>query len=747
MVEIVKRFLKSIDFLKGIVITIAILIPIFFSKYYLNDVEIGLSIALGVIFCSPTDVPGSKKHVFFGILIATFLSFSLTLLFGSIASILWLFLPMLGLFVFMVAYISVFGFRASLISFVCLLSIVLSASHNYNEVSLLNHSLFIALGGVWYLSLTYLKSLLFPDIQADQSFVNTIEKTAEYLKVRGELFVCTTGREALFQKLFKLQFEINEDHETIREIILSSRSKSGFSNRIRRQQLIFTELVDIYELAIANPVDYENFDVVFEKHKEKVAEFKLLVFEIANQLEHISKVIRKEEKLKANTKIPEILKNIDRNIDYYRILVGMPKARKGTLMLLNLKNYQEKQTQNLIAIERVLNNYTKGNEILSSKEAVRFITPQDYDLKKLSQNFSLKSPIFKHSLRLSMVVMLGFFIGNLFAMQNPYWISLTVIVIMRPSFGLTKSRSIQRVIGTLVGATIATIIILITQNTYVYGALAIICLPLSFSFVKLNYRNAAVFITLYVLFLYAIFEPNILFVIQFRIIDTLIGASLAFLANYFLFPSWEFQNIHENFGKALQFNKDFLKQIALYYHKKGEVPTSYKLSRKAAFLAIGDLNSAFQRLNQDPKSKQVDQARIYEILVFNNTFLSSLTSLGTFIRNNKTSRVPVEFDVYIENICANLEMAHSILDDSENNKVSSKITIEEAETVYEKAFTKLSNKRDDEIAGGEEHSPETGAQLKETLLVSEQLKWLFNLSEKLIHSIKKYKNNTPFNLS
>ena len=57
---------------------------------------------------------------------------------------------------------------------------------------------------------------------------------------------------------------------------------------------------------------------------------------------------------------------------------------------------------------------------------------------------------------------------------------------------------------------------------------------------------------------------------------------------------------------------------------------------------------------------------------------------------------------------------------------------------YDTFFENLSKKRDQEIALGEEHSVTTGAKLKETLLISEQLKWLYNLSEKLIASVKKY---------
>jgi len=738
MLKKINRFFKSLDFLKGIVMAIAMLVPVFFSEYYLNDINIGFSIALGVLFCSPTDVPGSNRHVFFGILIASFLSFSLTFLFGSVANNIWLLIPVLGVSVFIISYISVFGFRASLISFVGLLAIVLSFTNDYSEVNLLHHASLIALGGLWYLLLTYIKTLLFPKFQTDQLFVKVLEKTSEYLKIRADLLVCTTNRDALNKKLFDLQFEINNLHETLREIILSSRNKSGFSNKIRRQQLLFSELVDILELAISNPVDYDKFDIVFKKAKG--SDFQKLIVEMADQLMHISKVIRKEERLKVNDKIPEILKSIATNIDLYRILIGMPKARVDTLMLLNFKNYQEKQAQNIISIERVLNNYTKRDKILSQKDADRFITPQDYDLKKLSQNLSFKSPLFKHSLRLSMIVLIGFLLGNMFSMQNPYWILITIIVIMRPSFGLTKTRSIHRVIGTLIGASIAVVVIFITQNTIVYGVIAVISLPLAFSFLQLNYRNAAIFITLHVLFVYAIFEPNILSVVQFRIIDTLIGATLAFTATYILLPSWQAQNIHEDFGKAMKSNLSFLNEIALFYHEKGTVSTKYKLHRKQAFLAIGDLNAAFQRLNQDPKSKQSELSTIYEITVFNNTFLSSLTSLGTFIRNNKTSEAPLEFDVFIENINSNLKRAINMLEDKNNETDNLNLSIEDAEHTYEMAFSELSDKRDKEIALGEEHSLITGAQLKETLLVSEQLKWLNKLSEKLLSSSEKYKS-------
>ncbi len=737
----INRFIKSFSFLKAFVLAFSMLIPILISNAVLGDITVGFSIALGVLFCSPTDVPGSLRHKFYGILIAVFLSFCFTFLFGLIGQTNWIIIPVLGIAVFLVSYLSVFGFRASLISFSGLMSIILSFAYDGTKISLINHALLVASGGIWYLILSMSASLLLPKIQTDQLFVSLIEKTAAFLKVRGSLLVCKINRDELYHKLFKLQTEINEDHESIREIILSKRTNSGFSHRTRRQQLLFSELMDILELAVSNPVNYEEFDKVFKKHTEKIETFKELTFELADQLEHISKVIRKEEKLKPNTKIPEILKDIQRNIDYYTILVGLPKARVGSLMLINLKHYQEKQIQSLIGIERVLGNYISNNKIIDIKDANRFITPQDYDFKKLIENFSFKSPIFKHSLRLSIIVIIGFLVGSFFSMQNPYWILITIVVIMRPSYGLTRERSIQRVIGTLIGAAIATAIIFITQNAVVYSVIAISSLLLAFSIIQSNYRNAAIFITLEVVFVYAILDPNVLSVIKFRIIDTLIGATLAFLANYFLLPAWQFQSIQESFKEAIEANCKFLKQIDIYYHKKGEVPTVYKLSRKEAFLAIGNLNAAFQRMSQDPKSKQKEYAVIYKLITLNNTFLSSLTALGMFIRNNKTTIVPVHFEVIVSHIITRLKLAVALLDDKERLIDIERSEVEIAQKKYEAYFKNLSKQSDKELEEGLEISKEMRAQLKETQLVSEQINWLFNLSEKLISSIKKIKAN------
>ncbi|MBU2951850.1 FUSC family protein [Tamlana agarivorans] len=731
------RYFKSIHFAKAFLVAFAVSIPVLISIYFFDRLDVGFSIALGAILCAPSDVPGSLKHKFYGILVSIILTFTITFLVGCFSSYLFIVIPLLLILVFSVSYISVFGFRASLVSLSGLLSLVLAFAHHSTETSSIEHSLYIALGGTWFLILTILSQIIFPRVEIDYIFIQLLEKTSEFIKIRGKLLVEKKHRVKLLEQIFKLQTEINEIHETIRELILVKRRSSGFSNRSRRRQLFFSKIMEIYELAISNTIDYDKLDVLFEKHPEKIGEFQNLIFEISDKLNHISKVILKEEKLSFVNNFKSLVKNIENKIEDYKTKVGLPESREGTIFLLNFKSYQEKQISNLNDITRILNNYAKNDKLRGIKDAEKFITPQDYDLKKLKANFSFKSPIFKHSLRLTVTMLIGFIIGNMIEMQQPYWILLTIVVIMRPSYSLTKERTKHRVIGTLIGAIVGVCIVFITQNTIIYAIIAGLSLIIGFSLVKQNYRNGAAFITLYVIFMYALINPNILDVIKFRVLDTLIGAGLAYIANHILWPAWEAKNIKEVFTHTIEALSQYLKEVDQLYHKKGQAPTSLSLARKEAFLQIGNLNAAYQRFAQEPKSKQENASTVYAITTILNTFLSSLSSLAMFIRTNETSKATNHFEVYVKHINFYLLKSVSILNNVESGHTLESDEIAKATHLYESYFNKLEAVRDKEIEEGLPITKEMRRQLHETQLVSEQVKWLLNLSEDLVKKTRK----------
>ncbi len=709
---------------------------ILFANYFLESLEKGIAMALGVLFASTSNVIGSNKHTFWGIFLSTVIAVAMTFIFGGLTSHV-LIVVLMGIFVFLISYLSVFGFRASLVSFSGLLAMVLSFSIDVDAISLLEYTLYTGIGGIIYLIVTYISRLLFPRIIALDKFVELVEKTAKFLEVRSDLIIDKGNRSDLRKELFQLQSELSEAHQDIREILLSDRSKSGFSNRNRRGLLFLSELIDILDLAMANPVNYQKLDALEDLSLPVLKKFEELIQAMAEQLKFISKVFQNETSYRHDDCIEKLLDELNKKIVAYRDGIGLPESRQGTLLLLNFKHYQEKQAQKIQGLERVLNNVTKQDSLVDPSDAHKFLTPLDYDPKKITNNLSFKSPIFRHSLRMAVVMMLGYITGLLLEMTNIYWILLTIVVIMRPNYGLTKERSKHRVVGTLIGALIATIVIYLTNSTTVYSIISICALPFSFAFLQSNYRDAAAAITINVIFLFALFEPNILEVIQYRILDTFIGASLSFLAFRFLWPTWEYHGFDRFVSDAVGANQKFLNEIKKYYTEKGEVSTSYKISRREAFLNMGNLNAAYQRLNQEPKSKQKDLATSYELVVLSNTFLSAMTSLGTFIRNNATTKPSKRFLEIVDETCKNLSHVQDILKTKEVQSISNNSS-EKINDYFEMTFDRLAEERDKEILEGGIVETPIVKELKEIQLVSEQVKWLFNLSEKLIAMSNKY---------
>ncbi len=719
--------MKSTNFSKAILIGIAVTIPIVLGIWS-DHFEIGLALCFGAFWSSPSDVSGSYRHKKYGILFSALLAMVVSFIGGYLHFSPLLLVPVLGVLVFAISFLAIYGFRASLISFSGLLALVLSFAHTVETLEIYQYALLIGLGGLWYLLLSTLWYHLNPKAQTEEILSETFLLTARYLETRGKLVGHHTDRKKLQSRLLTLQSELTDTHETLREILIQSRTRSGKSNYQGKRLLVFVELIDILETAMANPVQYDKMDALLEEHPEYIKSFQDLIFEIARQLQVISEAGENARKYPSNKNLTACFENVARHIETFNENKAHTDYREY-LILQNLYEYQEKQFEKLKRIKWLLGDpENESIDFIDKEVSKRFIVDQDYDPRLLLRNLSFKSTIFKHALRMAVTIMVGYGLGVFLDFQNPYWIMLTIIVIMRPSYGLTKTRTKDRIIGTLIGGAIASGLVFLIEDPYVYGGLGVASLVVAFSMVQKNYKASATFITLSVVFIYAIIRPDVLTVIQFRILDTLIGAGLSFLALRFLWPAWSFSEIGTTIENSIKANKAFLHCIAEYYQQKGKVSTSYKVCRKEAFLETSNLSSAFQRMAQEPRSKQKNIDKIYEFVVLNYTFLSSLASLSTYIQQNNTTEASETFSTSAQKIADNLAQVLQSLADKKR-KVSYDIPEDglvstDASKIWQQKYEQHSN-----VRGA------TKRNRQEAHLVAEQMQWLFSLSGKMLRLV------------
>ncbi len=726
-------FLKRSNFNRGIRLGVGISLPII-VLYFLGYFEYVPALVVGVLLNAPSDIPGSLKRKVIAVLINIGLIMLTTTIILFSKPFLSLLLSALAVISFAVSLVSVYGFRASLVSFSGLMAMVLAfAIQKETTIEILIHVSLMGVGGLLYLVISIIFQMLAPKKDQNQLLSDTLLLIGKYLKLRAKLLTKQTKRDELLKQTFVLQNRINEKHETLRELLLKERKRSGHSRSDEKQLLIFISSINIFELIEAKQLDYTMIDEIFGERKEFLQAAKELNKIMGNQLIRLSEILIQNNKIPDKDILLNALTKANESITNYVDVVKLPQARKGALVLRNLYDYQEQLLQEIRAIRRVMTDVKDASQVsLKRQDSSQFLTLQEYRLSIFFQNFSLKSKMFRHSLRLSAAMVFAFLLGLFFEIQNTYWILLTIAVIMRPSYGLTKERSKDRIIGTLIGAAVAVGIVLITQNVVVYSVLAFISFILAFSLIQQNYKSAAALITISIVFVYSLIHPNSFEVIQYRVVDTIIGATIAVIANYVILPSWEVDNLKLVLLNALNMNKNYLLATQELYRDKAKNRLSYNVARKEVFLAISNLNAAFQRLTQDPKSKQKEYQLIYEIVTLNQTMISAIASISNFIINHKTTPASAEFNELILKIANTLQASIDILDQTQQNEKIAEEAVEYAEETLLGKYQELSNLRDENIRlGNTEIDKDTLHGLQEAFLIANQMNWLKSLSENL----------------
>ena len=718
------NLLRTAEFSKGIRFAVAAIVPLLVTGY-LNVLEIGMAMAIGVLLTSPSDVPGSLRRRVIGISLSVVIAVFATIVIGFSLTHPVIFIPVLVLLTFHFSMISVFGFRASLIAFSGLFAVVLSMAQVASQGGIVLHSLWIGAGGIWYLLFSLALHYFLRRRETDQLLAEAFELTADYLDIRARLMDEKGENNHQFQKeLFDLQTSINEKHELIREMLITRRRNFGRSGMVRKRLLIFMELVDILELSMSNPVNYKKMQELFSGHPEKIGLVKDWSFLMAQNLRMIAGIMLGKKNSSNNESLHLKKTEIWQNFETFATHAKSSEDNEVLLVYKNLLNFKEKQYQKILSIERLLKEWGENKEFrIKRKDAAKFLTTPDYNLKTLQDHLDLKSPIFRHSLRLTVSLVIGYAIGNFFEVQNAYWILLTILVIMRPGYALTRDRFKQRLYGTIIGGAIAVSLVLLIRNQVMYGVFAVISLILAHSMIQRNYKTAAAFITLNVVFVYSLLRPDVLQVIQYRVLDTAVGALLAFLAAKFLWPTWEYSMIQNFINESIKANCSFIKEIETYYQNKNRLPASYRLARKQAFLAMGDLNAAFQRMAQEPGTEKDHLEATFKIVSLNQEFLSGAASLGTFMRSHPTTEASEHFKNYMTAIQQNLA-ASAGKKDGVHLQFSEEIR--NAERFYEELYKKLLQ-MNKENEGREKKG--VRERLEEVQILMDRLKWLLEISE------------------
>jgi len=733
MLSKIKEFTIGTNLYNALKVVLSAVIPAFLFSY-LGNLEIGLTIAIGALFTFPSDTPSNLKHKINGLLVTVFILAGVNLLINATYPYPILFYPVFAILVFILSMLAVYGQRATMVAFSALMILSISLAHTHKGLEMLQHSGLLLCGGLFYLLISIIFYYINPHRYTELQIVECIKLTSKYLKLRGDLWELNSDRKEITRKQLILQVELNNIHENIREILVRNRTDYGSSHQNRKMLLAFMSLVEIMELAVSTSFDHNKLHQKFDAHPKVLMTYQSLAYNLAKNLKSLSKKIKKRKQYIQKNNLIENLFSFEFAIADYEKTLGEAEASEGVHMLSNMLHYAEKQVEKIKTLERAYTSTIKLKDLNGrDKDLEKLTISHYYPLNTLVENFSFSSLEFRHSLRITTTLLIGLIIGKVLPFENVYWILLTIVVIMRPGYGLTKERTLNRFLGTLIGGVLGFAVLALEPSSTILAALTILFLILGLTFNPSNYKIGTTFITLHVIFIFAILNPSDGNIILYRVLDTFVGAILAILANHFLWPYWESLNTNENIKNSIEANRNYLKQISILYNNKEGINAKYRLARNQAFIEIGNLMASFQRMLQEPKSKQDKLQQVYKFTVVNNALLSSAASLGTYTQSHKTTKASESFNIIFNKIIKNLDSAISILKD-ENNQIENDTEIDEN---LNNSLIELKKIREQELAQGSDVNSEAFKhKMREAQLVIEQLIWLTNLSENILKTTK-----------
>ena len=214
----------------------------------------------------------------------------------------------------------------------------------------------------------------------------------------------------------------------------------------------------------------------------------------------------------------------------------------------------------------------------------------------------------RHALRVSVLMAIAQFLAGHDPIANGYWIPLTVWIVLQPDYGSTMAKGVQRLVGTVIGALLAFLIVdLFYGNDVMLACLAVFTSFGIATFVRINYTYAVVFITPTVILMLSLVGggENLWWV---RIANTLVGALLAFVGGYLLWPSWQVVHIPRRVCEATAAAKAY---AAAVLRGEPDREQSRRLHRKAEWTR-SNADAALQRMMSEPEHKRIDPTLLME---------------------------------------------------------------------------------------------------------------------------------------
>jgi len=226
-------------------------------------------------------------------------------------------------------------------------------------------------------------------------------------------------------------------------------------------------------------------------------------------------------------------------------------------------------------------------------------------LPTLRANLTLRSPAFRHALRLAGALGAGTLLAALLPYEHRYWLPLTALVVLKPDFTSTFARGVGRIVGTVAGAVAASALAAtLRPGPLLLAVLLVLAAWACYAVLFANYALYGLSVTAFVVFLLAFAGLPESSVVADRVEATVLGGALALVA-YAVWPTWERVRVAEQLARALEAQARYGSGLLEQYADLGrrDLPRLEEL-RAAARVARTNAEASVERTRAEPARRR-----------------------------------------------------------------------------------------------------------------------------------------------
>jgi YccS/YhfK family integral membrane protein len=595
--------------------------------YYLNEMRLLIPLFLGIIACALAETDdnwqGRVQALAVTLVCFSAAALSVEVLFPYPIA----FVSCLAVAAFVLTMLGALGERYGAIAYATLiLSVytVIGVDQRGGELTDVWHEpMLLVAGAAWYGLLSVLWQALFSNQPVQQGLARLFRELGIYLKLKSSLFepIRQLDVEARRLELAKQNGRVVAALNASKEIILHRVGNGRPGSKVSRYLKLYFLAQDIHERASSSHYPYNALAEAFF-HSDVLFRCQRLLRQQGVACQRLSESIQLRQPFVYDDSFAEALGDLHASLEYLRTQNN--PAWRGLLRSLRAL------AANLGTLDRLLSDASNPDSLADATDS-SLLDRSPRNLRdvwaRIRQNLTPSSLVFRHALRLPLALIVCFAMVHLVHPSQGYWIMLTTLFVCQPSYGATRRKLGQRIVGTAIGLTFGWALFNLFPSQLVQSFFAIIAGLVFFVNRTTRYTVSTAGITLMILFCfnqvgdgYGLFLP--------RLVDTLIGSLIAGLAVFLFLPDWQGRRLNKVLANTLSCNANYLRQILEQYRHGKRDDLTYRLARRNAHNADAALSTTLANMLMEPGHFRKEADVGFRFLVLSHTLLSYLSGLG-----------------------------------------------------------------------------------------------------------------------